>query len=616
MSANKNKPAKNKISKNKQQESKSMKKNKPAEKENLNHLRHSAAHLMAAAVKAVRPDAKPTIGPVTDDGFYYDFEFEKPFSEEELPEIEQKMHSIVKEWDEFAVETKSSKKALATYKDNPYKHELIKELEAEGEEITFYQAGDFKDLCAGGHLKNPKKDLRHFKLLSVAGAYWRGDEKNPMLTRIYGTAFFSKEELEKHLKNLELAEKYNHRRLGQELDLFAIMPEVGQGLPIWLPKGFAMRRAIEDYMLDLERGYGYEHALTPHINRAALFQTSGHLDFYQDSMYPPIELEDDEYYLKPMNCPVGMMIYKHKQRSYRDLPYKLGEFGTVYRYEKSGELHGLQRVRGFTQNDAHIFCTAEQLKDQFKEVMEMLEIFYQDIGFDDCSYRLSLSDAKDEKYAFCGERQDWKKMEQIMREILNEAEVEYEELPGDAAFYGPKLDVQAKNIFGKEDTISTIQVDFNLPERFDLEYVNEDGERERPYVIHRALIGSFERFFAFLIEHHAGKFPLWYAPIQAKILPITDRNANYGAELKRDLIKAGIRVELDDRSRTLSAKIRQAEQEKVPYMLVVGDREEEAGKVAVRARDGKKQEVMTKEEFKDKVLQEIEDHTGSHGSKP
>ncbi len=571
----------------------------------LEALRHSASHLLAAAVKELRPKAKPTIGPATNEGFYYDFEFEEPLSEEELPKIEEKMRQLVSEWEEFTREEASVDEALAEYPDNPYKRELIKELAKEAEQISFYQAGQFKDLCRGGHVENPKESLSHFKLLSIAGAYWRGDEHNQMLTRIYGTAFFSEEELKEHLENLKLAERYNHRRIGQEMELFAIIPEVGQGLPIWLPKGYAMRRAIEDYMIKLERSYGYEHALTPHINRSELFKISGHLDFYRDSMYPPMEFDDEEYYLKPMNCPAGMMIYKLKQHSYRDLPYKLGELGTVYRYEKSGELHGLQRVRGMTQNDAHIFCTAEQLKAQFREVMEMLEVFYQDIGFDQYSFRLSLSDPNDEKYAFCGEREDWEKMEQIMREILDEAGVEYEELMGDAAFYGPKLDVQATNVFGKEDSISTIQVDFNLPERFDLEYIDENNERQRPYVIHRALVGSFERFFAFLIEHHAGKFPAWYAPVQVKILPITDRNIAYAAKIKEELITADFRVEVDDRSRTLSAKIRQAQQENLPYMLVVGDREEESDQVAVRARDGAKQEIMSLAEFKEKLEKEV-----------
>lgn len=575
------------------------------EVDQLEALRHSASHLLAAAVKELRPQAKPTIGPATNDGFYYDFEFEKPLSEAELPVIEDKMHQLVKDWEGFSRQEASLEEALAEYPDNPYKRELIEELAEEEAVISFYQAGQFKDLCRGGHVENPKESLKHFKLLSIAGAYWRGDENKPMLTRIYGTAFFSQEALAEHLKNLELAELYNHRRIGQEMDLFAIIPEVGQGLPIWLPKGYAMRRVIEDYMLKLERSYGYEHALTPHINRGELFEISGHLDFYRDSMYPPIEFDDEEYYLKPMNCPAGMMIYKLKQHSYRDLPYKLGELGTVYRYEKSGELHGLQRVRGFTQNDAHIFCTAEQLKAQFREVMEMLEIFYQDIGFKKYSYRLSISDPNDEKYAFCGEREEWEKMEQIMREILDEAGVEYEELVGDAAFYGPKLDVQAINVFGKEDSISTIQVDFNLPERFELEYIDENNERQRPYVIHRALLGSFERFFAFLIEHYAGKFPVWFAPVQAKILPITDRNLAYAAKIKEELMAAELRVEVDARSRTLSAKIRQAQEENVPYMLVVGDREEEKGQVAVRARDGAKQEIMSLAEFKEKIEREI-----------
>jgi threonyl-tRNA synthetase len=401
------------------------------------------------------------------------------------------------------------------------------------------------------------------------------------------------------------AEKRNHRRIGKEMELFEIFPEIGQGLPVWLPKGYAMRRAMEDYMIWLERKYGYQHILTPHINRDTLFKKSGHLDFYQDSMYPAIEFDDEKYYLKPMNCPAGMVVYKRKPRSYKDLPLKMGELGTVYRYEKSGELHGLQRVRGFTQNDAHIFCTEDQLKDQFKEVMEMLDVFYKDVGFDKYTFRFSLSDPKDDKYSFCGNRDDWEKIENIMREILDEAGVEYEEVVGDAAFYGPKLDVQAVNIFGKEDSISTIQVDFNLPERFELKYIDSDGQKKQPYVIHRALVGSFERFFAFLIEHHGGKFPLWYAPVQVKLLPITDRNIEYAQGIVDELLNKGIRVELDRRSETLSAKIRDAQLEKVPYMVVVGDKEVAAESVAVRYRDGKKQESMKVSEFVEKLETEI-----------
>jgi threonyl-tRNA synthetase len=395
------------------------------------------------------------------------------------------------------------------------------------------------------------------------------------------------------------------------MELFAIIPEIGQGLPVWLPNGYAMRRALEDYMIQLERRFGYQHILTPNINRKELFETSGHLGFYDESMYPPLVYEDDGvsadgkeaaakkeeevYYLKPMNCPAGMMVYKLKPHSYRELPMKVGEFGTVYRREKSGELHGLQRVRGFTQNDAHIFCTADQLKSQFREVMQMLDIFYKDIGFDNYKFKLAISDPDKKKFQACGTRADWEKTESIMREILEEAGVDYVEEKGDAAFYGPKLDVQAVNVFGKEDSVSTIQVDFNLPERFDLSYIDEKGEKQRPYVIHRALIGSFERFFSFLIEHHGGDFPVWMAPVQVKILPIADRHQDYAREVERELLKLGVRVQFDGRSERLQAKIRDAEVEKVPVIMIIGDNEVEEQKMTLRTRGKAKDLIKEKE---------------------
>ncbi len=581
------------------------------EKSQLWKLRHTTEHILQQALKELYPSIHLAMGPATESGFYCDFDANGlKISVEDFEQIEAKMQAII-DLNLPLIEKKVSvTEARKLFIDNPYKQEWIDSIEAKGEEATLYWTGEpdsdqaAVDLCAGPHVAATGL-IKAFKLLSVAGAYWHGDEKNKMLTRIYGVAFSSPKELRQHLQLLAAAEKNNHRRIGKEMELFEIFPEIGKGLPVWLPKGYAMRRAMEDYMIWLERKYGYQHVLTPHINKDILFKKSGHLDFYQDSMYPALEFDDEKYYLKPMNCPAGMIIYKRKPRSYKDLPLKLGELGTVYRYEKSGELHGLQRVRGFTQNDAHIFCTADQLKDQFKEVMEMLHVFYQDVGFDKYTFRLSLSDPKDDKYSFCGSRADWERMENIMREILDEAGVEYEEVVGDAAFYGPKLDVQAVNIFGKEDSISTIQVDFNLPERFELEYIDAEGKKQRPFVIHRALVGSFERFFAFLIEHHGGKFPLWYAPVQVKLLPITERNVEYARQMMGELLDQGIRVELDDRSETLSAKIRDAQLEKVPYMAVVGDKEMAADSVAVRSRAGGRQEVMSKDDFLQKLLLEI-----------
>ena len=595
------------------------------------------------------------MGPAIADGFYFDFDIADSardkglkITEKDFPKLEKEMKKLIQQsllMERIEVSMKVARQIFAA---NKYKQELLdglanaedfelsesvsdgkspvkhQMLEKNPVKLTLYLTGraeqieadkkliagmemmgnsdaasiklaSFADLCKGPHVAKIS-EIKAVKLLSIAGAYWRGSEKNKMLTRIYGTAFASQKDLDEYLANKQLAEERNHRKIGKEMELFAIIPEIGQGLPVWLPNGYAMRRVLEDYMMKMERRFGYVHILTPHINRKELFEKSGHLGFYDESMYPPLTYEEKDdsgkvieggsevYYPKPMNCPAGMMVYKLKSHSYRDLPIKMGEFGTVYRREKSGELHGLQRVRGFTQNDAHIFCTPEQLKDQFKEVMKMLGMFYKDMGFDNYHFRLSLSDPEKAKFQNCGSREDWDKAENILREILNEAGVEYVEAKGEAAFYGPKLDVQAVNVFGKEDSISTIQVDFNLPERFDITYIDETGEKKRPFVIHRALIGSFERFFSFLIEHHGGNFPVWLAPVQVKILPIADRHNEYAREIFNQLLDQDVRVELDDRSERLQAKIRAAEVARVPIMLIIGDSEIEAKKVGVRVR--------------------------------
>lgn len=634
------------------------------------HVLTMAMEKIYGADSQGKPLIVKAMGPATAEGFYFDFDFSEAavaaglkISEADFPKIEKRMQQLINlglQMERIEVPIVVAKQVFA---HNPYKQEFLKEIEQLGHlslhedepsqtapevkkqflskdeaTVTLYLTGNaeelaadkkllaslaaspaeegsevrlrsYVDLCKGPHIEKISQ-IKAFKLLSIAGAYWRGNEKNKMLTRIYGTAFFSQAELDDYLKMREMAEQRNHRKIGQEMELFAIIPEIGQGLPVWLPNGFAMRRALEDYMIRLERSFGYQHIITPHLNRKELFEMSGHLGFYADSMYPPLTyVEDDEdsdskkeqghskkvadevYYPKPMNCPAGMMVYKLKQHSYRDLPLKLGEFGTVYRREKSGELHGLQRVRGFTQNDAHIFCTPGQLKDQFREVMKMLEIFYQDVGFDRYRFRLSISDPAKEKFQKCGRREDWDKAENTLREILDEAGVKYEEAKGEAAFYGPKLDIQAVNVFGKEDSISTIQVDFNFPERFDLFYIDEKGEKQKPFVIHRALIGSFERFFAFLIEHHGGDFPVWFAPVQVRLLPIAERHNAYARELQRQLLEQGVRVELDERSERLPAKIRDAELARVPMMLILGDQEIEAQKVGLRVRAKAREKV-------------------------
>jgi threonyl-tRNA synthetase len=476
----------------------------------------------------------------------------------------------------------------------------------EGDKFSFYITGDneFADLCRGPHVGSTK-EIGAIKLIKTAGAYWRGDEKNKMLTRIYGTAFETKEELMKYLNDQEELEKRNHRKLGKQLQLFAIINEIGQGLPVWLPRGYIIRTILEDYMLELEREAGYEHILTPHINKKELFETSGHLNFYKESMYAPIEIEDETYYLKPMNCPAAMMVYKLTPKSYRELPYKLGEFGTVYRYEKSGELHGFQRVRGFTQNDAHLFCTPEQLEEVINETFDLLEIFYKDVGFDNYKFRLSLSDKEKNPDKYAGDPEKWKLAEDTLRKVLIDRKAVFEEVPGDAAFYGPKIDVQAVNVFGKEDSVSTIQLDFNLPERFKITYIDSDGEEKQPFIIHRALIGSFERFFAFLIEHHGGDFPLWLTPEQVYINPISEKHTDYANEVFEQLKEAKVRVKLDNRNKSMQSRIRDAEKMKIPYIVVVGDKEIETETISIRARNNREEGLMKTQEFIDNLKEEI-----------
>lgn len=576
------------------------------EKDYLERMRHSASHVLAQAVLKLYPDTKLGIGPAIENGFYYDFEFSEPITNDELPKIEKEMRKIIKQGLPLHQITMSREDAEEYYKktDQIYKLELLNGLD--GNEFSFYITGEneFADLCRGPHIENTK-EIGAIKLTKTAGAYWRGDEHNKMLTRIYGTAFSTENELNTFLKNQQELENRNHRKLGKQLKLFAIIQEVGQGLPIWLPRGYVVRRILEDYMLELERSVGYEHLLTPNIYRDVLFKTSGHLDFYKESMYPAIQVDEEAYYLKPMNCPAAMMVYNLETRSYKDLPYKLGEFGTVYRYEKSGELQGLQRVRGFTQNDAHLFCTENQLEDVISETLELLETFYKDVGFDRYKFRLSLSDWEGKSDKYTGEQKTWEYAENILRTVLEKKGFEYEEVPGDAAFYGPKIDIQAVNVFGKEDTVSTIQLDFNLPKRFDIKYIDEKGQKQQPYVIHRALIGSFERFFSFLIEHHGGDFPLWFTPEQVYVIPISDKHSEYAKEVYERLREAQLRVKLDNRTKSMQSRIRDAEKMKIPYIVVVGDKEIETETVSVRARKNKEEGLMKVQEFIDNLREEI-----------
>ncbi|MBD3300146.1 MAG: threonine--tRNA ligase [Candidatus Moranbacteria bacterium] len=579
-------------------------------KEKLEFLRHSFAHVSMQALEKLY-GAIPGVGPAIEDGFYHDFDCEHQVTKEDLKKIEKQMKKIIGQNLKIEKEEMTIPEARKLLKEKKYKYtlELLDELEKEGEKkVAFYKQGDFVNMCKGPHVESTGElNAKAFKLVKLAGVYWKGDEKNKMIQRVYGVAFEKPEDLKEYLKRQEEAEKRNHRKIGQEMELFKNFSEIGQGLPVWLPNGYAMRRALEDYMIDMERKYGYEHILTPVINKKELFETSGHLGFFDESMYSPIEIDNEVFYLKPMSCPAGMMAYKMKPRSYRELPIKMGELGNVYRYEQSGELHGLQRVRGFTQNDGHIFCTKDQLKDQFVEVLEMLEKFYKDLGFTNYRYRISLSDDKKDKYV--GKKEDWFKAEKVIREVLKEKEVDFYEEKGEATFYGPKLDVQAINVFGKEDSISTIQVDFNLPERFDLTYIDKDKKKQRPFVIHRALIGSFERFFAFLIEYYAGKFPLWIAPVQVAVLPVSDKFNDYAEELRLKLADQRLRVKVFDEDESLGKRIRNAQKQKIPYMLVVGEKEMKAGAVAVRSRDEGELGVMKYGEFEGKVLQEIQRKT-------
>jgi len=545
-------------------------------------MRHSAEHVLTQAMLKLYPGLKMAMGPATKDGFYFDFDYSKPISAKDFPKIEKEVQKIIKKDLPFKKEVLEVSKARKLFPKNSYKQEWLDEIKQRKEKAMIYRTGDeFVDLCAGPHVKSTGK-IGVFKLLSVAGAYWRGDEKNKMLTRIYGTVFKTKNELDKHLHNLEEAKKRDHRILGKKLELYAIYPEIGAGLPVWLPKGYRIRRELEDYMIDLERGYGYQHMLTPHIGKEVLFKTSGHLDFYKESMYAPIKIDKETYYLKPMNCPMTIIVYKSKPRSYRELPIKWGEFGTVYRYEKSGELSGLTRVRGFTQNDAHIFCTPEQLLDQFLEVFKMLKIFYRDLGFTNYKFRLGLGDPDKEKFKYCGSKKDWKHAEKTIRQALKKTGSDYDEVIGEAAFYGPKLDVQAIDSLGREESISTIQIDFNLPEKFNMTYIDSSGKKKQPFVIHRALIGSFERFFAFLIEYYAGAFPLWMAPEQMWVIPVGKQHIKYAKDIVKKLAENNFRYQLKDENESVSKKIRNGEIQKIPYLLVVGDEEIKSKSVRVR----------------------------------
>ena len=578
----------------------------------LYRIRHSAAHVMAEAVLEKFPTGRVAIGPPIEDGFYYDFDLPRTLTPEDLAEIEARMKQLITQKEVFSVEEVSAEQAKALFSQQPFKLELIEGLESGGLDddgnptnervpITIYRSGHFVDLCRGPHVKSTAEiNPEAVKLLNVAGAYWRGDEKPPMLQRIYGTAWETKEQLDDYLWKMEEARKRDHRKLGKELDLFSQNDEVGQGLILWHPNGGMIRHQIERFWEDEHMANGYDFVYTPHIGKASLWETSGHLGFYKENMYSPIEIEGQQYFIKPMNCPFHLHIFKSSLRSYRDLPLRYAEKGTVYRYERSGVLHGLMRVRGFTQDDAHHFCRPDQMPDEIDFVLGFSLNILKAFGFNEIQAFLSTKPEKS-----VGDPEQWAAAEAALEASLKRAGLAYDVDAGGGAFYGPKIDLKIKDALGREWQLSTIQFDFNEPERFGLEYIGEDGQPHRPYMIHRALLGSMERFFGVLIEHYGGAFPAWLAPKQAIIIPIADRHVAFAREVADRYKKAGLRVSVDDRADRMNSKIRDAQKEKVPYMLVIGDREMEAGQVALRRRNGENPGAMSVEDFLALARQEI-----------
>lgn len=604
------------------------------EEEKQEHLRHSLAHLLAAAVLDLWPDTKQAIGPAIENGFYYDFDFNAEsldktrdrqtrnpsiklgagergtvISENDLAKIEKRMREILPTWKEFKGIEVSAEEAKKTFKDNPYKLELIEELEKGDEKITLYTSGSYTDLCRGGHIDDPQEiNADTFKLMSIAGAYWRGSEKNPMLTRIYGAAFNTKKELDEYLINIEEAKKRDHRELGKKLKLFTFNDLVGSGLPLWLPKGTILKDEIEKFAIETENKAGYVRVSTPHLAKEELFKKSGHLPYYAESMFPPMQMDDGNYYLKAMNCPLTHMIYKSEPRSYRDLPIRLAEYGTVYRNELSGTLAGLLRARMLSMNDAHIYCREDQIESEFKKVIEMINYYSKVFNIESFWFRLSKWDpAHKEKYI--DEPENWEYSERVLEKVLEDLKVKYVEAKDEAAFYGPKVDVQFKSVSGREETMSTVQLDFSAKKSFDLTYKDKDGQNKEVFVIHRAPLSTHERFIAFLIEHFAGAFPVWLSPVQVKVLSIAERHAEQTRKIAKSLREAALRVEVGDRNDTINKKIRDAELQKIPYLLIVGDKETESDKVAVRTRGKGDIGQMNLDDFIKQIKEEIESRT-------
>lgn len=602
----------------------------------INKIRHSLSHLMAMAVLEKFPNAKLGIGPVIENGFYYDFDFktaeltrnknrgtdaEQKITETDLPEIEKRMRELIKQNLKFKKENVSFRETKKIFKDQPYKLELIKELmsgnrTSQGSPISqklksasIYQSGNFIDLCRGPHIKSAKEiNPDAFKLTRIAGAYWKGSEKNPMLTRIYGIAFETKKELDDYLKQMKLAEKCDHRNIGEKLGLFMIDEQIGKGLPLWLPKGYAIRKKLEDYIYEVEKENGYLHVLTPQIAKEDLYKKSGHLAHYKDDMYAPIVIDNEKYYLRPMNCPHHHSIYSHRIRSYKDLPLRIAEFGTVYRHERSGVLSGLIRVRGFTQNDAHIYTSPEKLEEEIENILKMHSRVFKDFNISDYWYQLSLPDFKNkEKFGDVKNKKMWQKGADVLKKVLEKLKFKFVKTIGEATFYGPKIDIQIKNIHSKEDTIATIQVDYYSAAKFNLTYINKDNKEKPPVIIHRAIFGSFDRFFAFLIEKTCGALPLWLAPVQVKILAISEKQNDYAEKVLKELKNNGILTELAPSDETLGKRIREAELQKIPYILIVGDREEKNDSVAVRKRNKGDLGSQKLSDFLQKIQKEIED---------
>lgn len=576
------------------------------ENERLQRLNHSGAHLLAQAVKHLYPNAKFWVGPVIEEGFYYDIDLGNvTLTEEDLPKIEKEMKKIVKDGKKIIRHELTRQEALEMFKNDEYKIDLIERM-PEDEVITCYSQGDFTDLCRGPHVESTK-ELKHFKLLKVSGAYYKGDSKNKMLQRIYGICFDTEEELQKHLEFLEDCKQRDHRKLGKDLGIFMFSELVGKGLPMWLPNGFTVRQNLVNYIMNKEISLGYKHVMTPSLGNVDLYKTSGHWDHYKEDMFPAMELDDEAYVLRPMNCPHHMMMFKNSLHSYRDLPVRIAEIANDFRYEASGAVCGIERTRAFTQNDSHIFCRLDQIKDEFQGVVKLILDVYKDFGFNDYEFRLSLRDKNDKEKYFDNDEM-WDKAENELRKVLTELNIPFYEAEGEAAFYGPKLDVQVKSAIGHDVTLSTCQLDFLLPERFELTYIDEEGKKVRPVVIHRAILGSLDRFIAFLLEETKGALPLWLAPVQVNIIPVSsEHQLDYAYEVKEILEKSGIRVEVDARNEKLGYRIRESQTKKIPYTLVLGDNEKENKTVTYRKHGSSDKETLSIDDFKELVLTQIEE---------